>query len=181
MYKAYRSTIERKNQLRWQRIVRLDGLGLPVQQIAKRLGYTYDQVRRTLESPYYQEWRKARLEGRVSAFDRELSEDTEEMRAELRELVPPAIRCIERALRSENESIALRAAVEVLDRDERFNKHATSTVQHQFVIPQHEKDRALAIIKELKVHREIGETKVLEVEASPLAVTPLLPKRTETD
>ena len=66
MYKAYRSTIERKNQLRWQQIVRLDGLGLPVEQIAKRLGYTYNKVRRTLESPYYQEWRKAMLEGRVS-------------------------------------------------------------------------------------------------------------------
>ena len=34
MYKAYRSTIERKNQLRWQRIVRLDGL--PVEQIYMR-------------------------------------------------------------------------------------------------------------------------------------------------
>jgi len=90
MYRAYRSTIERKNQLRWQRIVRLDGLGLPVEQIAKRLGYTYNQVRRTLESQYYQEWRKAKLEGRVSVFDRELSEDTQEMRTELRELVPAA-------------------------------------------------------------------------------------------
>src|SRR5215472_9081916 len=181
MYKAYRSTIERKNQLRWQRIVRLDGLGLPVQQIAKRLGYTYDQVRRTLESPYYQEWRKARLEGRVSAFDRELSEDTEEMRAELRALVPPAIRCIERALCSENESIGLRAAVEVLDRDARFNKAQNIGVTHQFTISQAEKDRALAIIKELKVVNGGSETKVLDVETSPLAVTPLLPKRTETD
>src|SRR5215469_6364741 len=85
MYKAYWSTIERKNQLRWQRIVRLDGLGLPVEQIAKLSGYTYNQVRRTLESSQYQEWRKAKLEGRVSAFDRELSEYSEEMKAQLRD------------------------------------------------------------------------------------------------
>jgi|SRR5215469_1493402 len=128
MYKPYRSTLERKNQLRWQKIVRLESL--PVEQIAKLSGYTYNQVRRTLESAYYQEWRKAKLEGRVSAFDRELSECSEEMKARLRELVPIAIRTLENALRSENEAVSLRAAIEILDRDGRFNKTEQVVVAH---------------------------------------------------
>jgi hypothetical protein len=169
MYKAYRSTIERRNQLRWQKIVRLDGL--PIEQIAKQLGYTYDQVRRTLESPYYQEWRKAKLEGGVSAFDHILAEDAEEMKLSLRELVPAAIRKLECALRSTDESIALRAAEAILDRDERFNKTAQMAVAHTFIIPEHDLERARAIARELKP---------IDVEASPLAVTPSLPG-TETD
>jgi hypothetical protein len=169
MYKAYRSTIERKNLPRWQRIVRLDSL--PIEEIAKQLGYTYNQVRRTLESPYYQEWRKAKLEGRVSAFDRELSEDAEEMRTELRELVPTAINVLERCLADPNLSVALRAAAEVLDRDERFNK-SSQTVNQAFIIPERDLERARAIARELKP---------IDVGASPLAVTPSLPKSTETD
>src|ERR1700741_1772593 len=109
MYKAYPTTIERRNHLRWQRIVRLEMAGLPTEQIAKLSGYTYDQVRRTLESPYYQEWRNARLSNRVSAIDVALSEDTEQMKTALRELVPAAIHRMEAALNSKDESIALRA------------------------------------------------------------------------
>jgi hypothetical protein len=92
------------------------------------------------------------------------------MRAQLRELVPAAIRYIERALRSEDESIGFRAAVEVLDRDERFNKSSQTGVTHTFVIPEHDLERARAIARELKP---------IDVEASPLAVTPLLPKSTD--
>jgi len=162
MYKAYWSTIERKNQLRWQRIVRLDGLGLPVEQIAKLSGYTYNQVRRTLESPYYQECRKAKLEGRVSAFDRELSECSEEMKARLRELVPIAISSLENALCSEHEAVRLRAAIEILDRDERFNKTEQVAVAH--IIPSEQLERARKLareLKELEVTPPTEETKVL--------------------
>jgi len=88
---------------------------------------------------------------------------------------------LESALKSKDESIALRAAVEILNRDERFNKAQNIGVTHQFTISQAEKDRALAIIKELKVVKPQDETPVLDVETSPLAVTPLLPKSTESD
>ena len=127
--------------------MRLDGLGFPVEQIAKLSGYTYNQVRRTLESPYYQECRKAKLEGRVSAFDRELSKCSEEMKARLRELVPIAISSLENALRSEHAAVRLRAAIEILDRDERFNK--TEQVAAAHIIPEEQVARARKLAREL--------------------------------
>lgn len=151
MYKAYRSTIERKNQLRWQRIVRLETAGLPTEQIAKLSGYTYDQVRRTLESRHYQEWRNARLSNRVSAIDEALSADTEQMRTALRELVPVAIRTLEKALDSPDALTRLRAATEILDRDNRFTKSQNIAVKHELV-PAKELESARKLARELRKH-----------------------------
>lgn len=164
MYKAYQSTIERKNLRRWHKIGRLDAL--PFKEIAKLTGYTENQVRRTVESPYYQEWKTTKLRPGVSIFDRELSEDTEEMRAELRELVPVAIKRLEAALHSENDSIALRAAVEVLDRDERFNKGQSIAVTHKHEISAADLNRAREIARQLRSK----ETAILDV--APKALPP---------
>jgi len=68
--------------------------------------------------------------------------------AELSELVPAAIRCIVRALRSENESTGLRAAVGVLERDARFNKTQQVAVAH--LIPSEQLERARRLAGELK-------------------------------
>jgi hypothetical protein len=163
--------LARKNYLPWLTLKRSEGLGLSLREMARAAGLTLRQVRTALANPAYQEFRDARLQMRVSALDAAFAEDNERMRHRLRQLVPAALNVVERCLADPNLSVALRAAAEVLDHDERFNKAQNIGVTHQFVIPEAEKQRALAIVKELRMHQSSGETKVLDVEASPLAVT----------
>jgi hypothetical protein len=162
----------RKNYLPWLTLARLEGTGLSLREMAKQSGLTLRQVRTALANPAYQEFRDARLQMRVSALDAAFAEDTVGMLHRLRQLVPAALNVVERCLADPNLSVALRAAAEVLDRDERFNKSSQTAVTHTFVIPEHDLERARAIARELKA---------IDVEASPLAVTPSLPKSTETD
>jgi|SRR6516225_1270489 hypothetical protein len=173
--------LARKNYLPWLTLARSEGLGLSLREMARAAGLTLRQVRTALANPAYQEFRDARLQMRVSALDAAFAEDNEAMRHRLRQLVPAALNAIERCLADPNRSVALRAAIEVLDHDERFNKAQNIGVTHQFTLTQEDKDRALAILEELKAAQPKDETKILDVEASPLAITPLLPKSTESD
>ena len=161
-------------RLRWLVLARLELAGLDASKMAQVTGYSHRTIGRTLELPVYQEWRDARMANGISAIDHIISGDAKEMKLALRELVPAAIQRLASALQSDDESIAIRAAESILDRDERFNKAAAQTITHTFTIPESEKQRAFAILKELKDSqppREVhlpGETSVLDVTPSKL-------------
>jgi hypothetical protein len=141
--------LARKNYLRWLTLARLEGLGLSLREMARQGGMSLRQVRTALKNPAYQEFRDARLQSRVSALDRAFAEDNEQMKTALRELVPAAIHRMEAALNSKDESIALSAASEILDRDERFNKTQQVAVTHA-LIPSAEIERARELARELR-------------------------------
>ena len=136
--------------------------------MARAAGLTLRQVRTALANPAYQEFRDARLQMRVSTLDAAFAEDNERMRHRLRQLVPAALNVIERSLADPNRSVALRAASEVLGHDERFNKAQNIGVTHQFTLTQEDKDRALAILQELKDSQPRSENTVLEVTPKQL-------------
>lgn len=134
-------------------------------------GFSVAHVRLTLESPAYQEWVNSRLRNAVSVIDATLSADAESMRLGLRELVPLAIHRLEKALESTEESIALRAAAEILDRDARFTKAQNIAITHQ-LIPAKELERARDLARELrKQGGSEGETRVLDVTPKQLVST----------
>ncbi len=111
---------------------------------------TLRQVRTALKGPVYQEFRDARLQMRVSTMDKQFAEDNEHMAARLRELVPAAINVLERGLADPDLRIAVKAAVDVLDRDSRFNRTATINVEQR--IPEVELERARELARELRKH-----------------------------
>ena len=67
------------------------------------------------------------------------------MAVRLRELVPAAINVLERGLADPNLNVAVRAAVEVLDRDARFSRTATLNVEHRIPDSEIQKARELAL------------------------------------
>jgi hypothetical protein len=162
--------------MRWLVVCRLETAAIPADRIAQITGYHTRTIERTLENPSYQEWRDARLSNRVSAIDYLLADDAKEMKTALRELIPAAIHRLSLCLQSSDESIALRAATEILDRDERFSKTQQVAIMH--LIPQAELDRARILARELRKQststpqqignsvEQSGETKVLELPAS---------------
>ena len=160
--------LARKNYLHWLTLARLEGLGLSLREMARQAGTTLRQVRTALKSPVYQEFRDARLQMRVSAMDRLFAEDNEKMATRLRELVPAAINVLERGLADPNLAIAVKAAVEVLDRDVRFNKTQTLAITHQ-IIPAVELEKARSIARELRRY-----TIDVSPEVSGPVVTPKL-------
>jgi len=160
MYKAVR--------LRWLVVARLESAGLETYQIAQCTSFPYRKVVKILDDPAYQEWRNARIRNGISAIDAVISQDAQEMKLSLRELVPAAIRALERALESPKEEIQLRAATEILDRDERFNKHAQLTVTHQ-LIPAGDLERARAIARELRP-KDLAQLQAAEQDAVPQAI-----------
>jgi hypothetical protein len=159
----------RKNYFPWLALARLDGLGFSLRDLARHSGLTVRQVRTALAHPAFCEFRDAKLQMRVSAMDRIFADDTEKMAAGLRELVPLAIATLEESLSSTDESVRLRAAQEILDRDERFNKAAVQVVEHR--IPQAEIERARELARQLKPHmmRETGE--VIETQITCLGAS----------
>jgi len=157
-------------RLRWLVIARLESAGLGCAKIAECTMFHPMTVQRVLDSAAYQEWRNARFSNGISAIDHIISGDAKEMKLALRELVPAAIHALGNALADKDPSIRMRAAAEILDRDERFNKQAVQVIQHTYAIPEAEKQRALAIIKELKVH-PAGESKVLDVTPKQLTTS----------
>ncbi len=161
----------RKNYLPWLALTRLEGLGLSLREMARQSGLTLRRVRTALASPAYQEFRDAKLQMRVSAMDRLFAEDNEQMAVRLRELVPAALNVLERGLADSNLNVAVRAAVEVLDRDQRFNRTATVSVEHR--VPQAEIERARELARQLKAHTMQESDRAIEVEVSQDA--PLLP------
>jgi hypothetical protein len=118
--------------------------------IAKLTKRSIRKIDRTLQDPFYKEWREARVQQRSSILDRQISKDTIEMQSQIQELIPLAIRTYEYALThaSENIPAAIKAADSILDRDVRFSKQSTSVVEHR--IPQAELDRARDLAKQLK-------------------------------
>jgi hypothetical protein len=71
------------------------------------------------------------------------------MKTALRELVPAAIHTLASSLKDKDSGIRLRAAAEILDRDERFNK-ASTVLNQAFIIPEVDLERARAIARELR-------------------------------
>src|ERR1700722_13772277 len=138
-----------RQRMRWLVLARLEQACLTADQIAKVTGKNPRTIARTLDHPAYQEWRNARVNKGISAIDAILSQDAQEMKTALRELIPAAIHRLETALQSKDESIALRAATEILDRDERFQKTQNLAVTHS-LIPSAEIDRARALARELR-------------------------------
>ena len=142
----------RKNYLPWLTLARLEGSGLSLREMAMQSGLTLRQVRTALANPAYQEFRDARLQMRVSALDAAFAEDTVGMLNRLRELVPAAINVLERGLADPNPSVALRAAAEVLERDQLFSKAQQNQHTHTYVIPPAELERAKQIARELRAY-----------------------------
>ena len=137
-------------RLRWLVIARLETAGLNDTDISNCTGYSRPRVKKTLEDPAYLEWRNARLTNAVSAIDHIISNDDKEMKLSLRELVPAAIKALENALHSNKEEIQLRAAAEILDRDQRFNKQQNIAVAHIHTFSEGDLDRARQLAKQLK-------------------------------
>lgn len=158
------STVQR-NRLRWLVIARLQTIGISEDEMSSCTGMSRSRIATTLRSPTYQEWRNARLKSAVSAIDAIISQDDRAMKEGLRELVPLAIATLEKSLSSDDESIRLRAAQEILDRDERFNKAAVQIIEHR--IPQSELDRARELAKQLRpqtLHALSDHSEVIEAE-----------------
>jgi hypothetical protein len=145
-----RRAVHASLRLRWLVIARLESAGLSGPDIAKCTGYSERRIKTSLLDPAYQEWRNARLSNAVSAIDHIISNDDKEMKLSLRELVPAAIKALENALHSNKEEIQLRAASEILDRDQRFNKQQNIAVAHIHTFSQGDLDRARELAKQLK-------------------------------
>ena len=137
-------------RLRWLVIARLETAGLSAPDIAKCTGYSPRRIKTTLVDPSYQEWRKARTDNAISAIDHIISNDDKEMKLSLRELVPAAIRTLELAMNSDKEEIRLRAATEILDRDQRFNKQQNIAVAHIHTFSEGDLERARTLAKQLR-------------------------------
>ena len=141
----------RRQRLRWLVIGRLSNTGMGPQAIAECTGYSPAFVRATLESPSYCEWLNASVRNAVSLIDAEMAKDTIAMREGISELVPAVIRRLERALSSDDDSVALRACSEILDRDARFGKTQIYSVKHE-IIPGKELESARKLARELRKH-----------------------------
>jgi phage portal protein BeeE len=165
-----------RQRMRWLVVARLEQACLSASQIAAVTGKNPRTIQRTLDQAAYQEWRDARVSKGVSAIDYLLAQDAQEMKANLRELIPAAIYHLESALKSTDENVALRAAIEILDRDERFNKTQQVAVMH--LIPQAELDRARILARELR--KSSTSTPEIKGETEVLDVTPKLAENNQT-
>src|ERR1700679_3006762 len=145
-----RRAIYAASRLRWLVIARLELAGLSSTDIAKCTGYSQRRIKTSLLDPAYQEWRNARLTNAVSAIDHIISNDDKEMKLSLRDLVPAAIRTLELGMNSKDESIRLRAATEILDRDQRFNKQQNIAAAHIHTFSEGDLERARTLAKQLK-------------------------------
>ncbi len=158
-----------RQRMRWLVVARLETAAIPADRIAQITGYHVRTITRTLENPTYQEWRNARISNGVSAIDHLLADDAREMKSALKELIPAAIHRLSICLQSKDESIALRAAVEILDRDERFQKAQIIAHTHELV-PQAQLDLARKLARELNTAK--GEALVLDVTPKQLEPAP---------
>ena len=154
-------------------IARLQNIGMGVDSITECTRFARSTVQQTLESPAYQEWSNANLRNAVSVIDAQLSQDTISLKQGIQELVPAVIRRLEKALQSQDESIALRACAEILDRDERFQKQQNTVLTH-VLIPSAEIERARVLARELRAKQSssTGEAKVLDVTPKQLETAP---------
>lgn len=172
-----RRTSYKAARLRYLVVARLESAGLADNQIAACTGYSPKTITKLLADPVYREWRNARLSNGISQIDAIISDDDKEMKIALRELVPSAIRTLELGMNSDKEELRIKAATEILDRDQRFNKQQNIAVAHFHTFSQGDLDRARELAKQLKgkdtespsehIPLQLPAGDVIEIEPSP--------------
>src|SRR5215468_441939 len=116
-------------QARIESIARMVIAGQTMKQAAATLGVHYNTVRLDAKTPLFRETlKRIREESRAKA-EEVLTEAVVDVVAELRRGAEKAARVMSSTLlHSQNENIVLKAAADLLDRDERSSKHRKLTV-----------------------------------------------------
>lgn len=121
-----------KRHLRMEKVVRLTALGLySNEQIANSLGVVPQTIIAIRATPEFQAKMVEIATGVISEHDKELRENAENQRSELKSMVPTALLQLRSAALSRNENIALRASLEILDRDGTLAKVSKVSVEHK--------------------------------------------------
>jgi hypothetical protein len=161
----------------WHQMFRMEGMGVSEEEMAKRIGYSTRQVMAWRASSAYQEMLIAKLERRVSAMDVHFAQEDDLMFRKFRELVPACIGLLEEQLLGRNMKLAMQAASEILDRDERFRKTVEVNQTHQ-LLPAADVEKARQIAREFKFVHALPEPKprgadIIEAEVIGERVEPV--------
>lgn len=119
-----------KRALKIERIARfsLDPACYSNAQIANVMGCTEQTIVLIRQLPAYHAKVLELLTGLTSEHDRELRQDTDAMKDELKSMMPSSMMVIRNALLSKNENIRIKAAFEVMDREGTLAKVSKSSV-----------------------------------------------------
>jgi hypothetical protein len=134
-----------KRAIKLEKIARLsiDPVGYSNEQIANFVGCDKQTVVLIRQTPAYHAKMLEIATGITSTWDADLRTDTENMRAEMKSMVPSAMMVIRNALTSKNESLRFKAAAEVMDREGTLAKVSKSSVA-VVVAPNLEIDASVA-------------------------------------
>lgn len=139
-----KSTKHPSMRMTWKRALKLEAIarlsadpaGYSVEQIANILGCSTQTVILIRQLPEYHAKMIEIASGVVSAYDRNLRSSVENMREELRSMVPSSMMVIRNALHGRyGAQIQYRAATDVLDREGTNAKVSKSSVSHEVQVP----------------------------------------------
>jgi hypothetical protein len=127
-----------KRALKIERIARLsaDPAGYSNEQIANMLNCDKQTIVYIRQLPEYHAKMIEISSGVVSAYDQQLRENVDNVRDELRSMVPSAMMVIRNALHGKHGgALAFKAAQEILDREGTAAKVSKTSVSHEVKIP----------------------------------------------
>lgn len=127
-----------KRALKIERIARLsaDPAGYSNEQIANMLNCDKQTIVLIRQTPEYHAKMIEIASGVVSQYDAQLRENVDNMRDELRTMIPSSMMVIRNALSGRyGSNIQFKAATEVLDREGTNAKVSKSTVAHEVQVP----------------------------------------------
>lgn len=122
--------ITHKKAMRLERAVRLalDPRGFSLEEIALMIGVAPITVAQWRMTPHYQAKMIELRTGVISEYDRVLRESVDASRDELTSMRPVALQNLRTLALSNNETIKLKASMEILDRDGHFAKVSKTSV-----------------------------------------------------
>jgi hypothetical protein len=141
-----------KRALKIERIARLsaDPAGYSNEQIGNMLNCTAQTVILIRQTPEYHAKMIEIASGVVSQYDAQLRENIDNMREELRTMVPSSMMVIRNALTGKyGHNLAFKAATEVLDREGTNAKVSKSTVAHEIIPPMGVKPEVVSDLMQL--------------------------------
>jgi hypothetical protein len=119
-----------KTRQRWERIARMESLGVSDADIAMSSGISLAGLATLKQSDEYRKLRIQIASGVLSEMDEDIANANEELRNRLKETVPVALQGLADLVSQKvDQKLRLAAIAEVLDRDGRFIK-ASRTVQN---------------------------------------------------
>jgi hypothetical protein len=140
MHPVYNMTQKRARKLELIARLTADPAGYTNEQIANHLGCTTQTVVLIRQLPEYQAKQIEVATGVTSLYDQDLRENVDNMRDELKSMIPMSLMQLRNGLVSKDERIRIKAALEVMDREGTLARVSKSSVEHK-VIPPMEADK----------------------------------------